>query len=42
MTASSKDQGEWYIIDCGRTQFTLPVRYRDLVPIEEGAFDVVV
>jgi hypothetical protein len=41
MTANGKDQGEWYTADCGRTQFTLPVRYQDLVPIGQGTKGIV-
>ncbi|CAF4262347.1 unnamed protein product [Rotaria sp. Silwood2] len=42
MTANIKSQGEWYTTDCGRAQFTLPVRYQNLVPIGDGAFGVVI
>ncbi|CAF3937389.1 unnamed protein product [Rotaria sordida] len=42
MTANSKNQDEWYTIACGRTQFTLPVRYQNLVHIGERPFGAVV
>ncbi|CAF3626901.1 unnamed protein product [Rotaria socialis] len=42
MTSNSESQGEWYTTDCGRTQFTLPVRYQNLVHIGYGASGTVI
>jgi hypothetical protein len=41
MAASSTDQSGWYTVDCGKAQYTLPVRYQDPVPVGQGAFGVV-
>ncbi len=37
MAAVTTNQSEWYTVDCGGRQYTLPVRYQDPVAIGHGA-----
>jgi hypothetical protein len=41
MGTVSTNQGEWYKVDCGNRQYTLPVRYQDPIPIGHGTFGAV-
>jgi hypothetical protein len=41
MTDSSTNQDEWYIFGCDGHQFTVPIRYQDLVLIGQGVSGVV-
>lgn len=42
MASNDGDTKEWYTMDCGTSQYTLPTRYRDLKPIGQGAFGAVI
>jgi hypothetical protein len=41
MATNNAGECEWYTVECGGHDFTLPVRYQDLVPVGQGAFGVV-
>lgn len=41
MATGSGDPSDWYIAECGTSQYTLPKRYQDLSPIGQGAFGAV-
>ena len=38
MAANTTGQNERYTVDCGRVQYTLPVRYQDPISIGQGAY----
>ena len=42
MTGSNANQGKWYTTTCNDIQYTLPVRYQELVYVGCGACGVVV
>lgn len=39
--AATTDRGRWYTTFSGGIQYTLPVRYQQLVPVGSGAFGAV-
>ncbi|CAF3834972.1 unnamed protein product [Rotaria sp. Silwood1] len=42
MATNGGDQGKWYTATCDTAQYTLPVRYQELLHIGQGAFGAVI
>ena len=41
MTTNTTHESEWYTVECGVYQYTLPKRYQEPSPVGQGAFGAV-